>query len=282
MVNGKVFHGRLRLKYDTHENWLKNDPVLLEGEAAFSVVSVKQEGTVNTVPAVLIKVGDGTKKYSELGFTYARAADVIAAAKSEQALKVFVKNVITEAGVATGEALAALSGKVTALEGKVGTETVAKQIEDAIATVNEEYANLQSTLNTKVSNETFNSYKTTNDEKVAANTTAIATEKSRAEGVERDHNQRLETMEAFWREAQRDDTEVNVIDTLKEIQDYIASDQTGASAMAASIKQNTDAIALKANDADLKAVAKSGLINDLEQTENIVIVFDCGSSSKNI
>lgn len=205
MANKKVFNGRLRLKYDTHENWLKNDPVLLEGEAAFSVVSVKQEGTVNTVPAVLIKVGDGTKKYSELGFTYARAADVTAAAKSEQALKVFVKNVITEAGVATGEALAALSGKVTALEDKVGPETVAKQIEDAIAAVNEEYANLQSTLNTKVSNETFNSYKTTNDEKVAANTTAIATEKSRAEGVERDHNQRLETMEAFWREAQRDD-----------------------------------------------------------------------------
>lgn len=282
MANEKVFNGRLRLKYDTHENWLKNNPVLLEGEAAFSVVSVKQEGTVNTVPAVLIKVGDGTKKYSELGFTYARAADVIAAAKSEQALKVFVKNVITEAGVATGEALAVLSGKVTALEGKVGTETVAKQIEDAIAAVNEEYANLQSTLNTKVSNETFNSYKTTNDEKVAANTTAIATEKSRAEGVERDHNQRLETMEAFWREAQRDDTEVNVIDTLKEIQDYIASDQTGASAMVASIKRNTDAIALKANDAALKAVAKSGLINDLEQTENTVIVFDCGSSSKNI
>lgn len=282
MANEKVFNGRLRLKYDTHENWLKNDPVLLEGEAAFSVVSVKQEGTVNTVPAVLIKVGDGTKKYSELGFTYARAADVIAAAKSEEALKVFVKNVITEAGVATGEALATLSGKVTALEDKVGTETVAKQIEDAIAAVKKEYADLQSTLDTKVSNETFNSYKTTNDEKVTANTTAIATEKSRAEGVESDHNQRLETMEAFWREAQRDDTETNVIDTLKEIQDYIASDKTGASAMVASIKQNTDAIALKANDADLKAVAKSGLINDLEQTEGTVIVFDCGSSSKNI
>ena len=40
-----------------------------------------------------------------------------------------------------------------------------------------------------------------------------------------------------------------------------------------------DAIAKKANDADLKAVAKSGLINDLSIAEGTVLVFDCGTSA---
>lgn len=59
---------------------------------------------------------------------------------------------------------------------------------------------------------------------------------------------RIETMEAFWAAAEADGTDSNVIDTLKEIQDYIASDETGASAMAASIKANEEAIAKEVED----------------------------------
>lgn len=177
MANEKIFNGRLRLKYDTHENWLKNDPVLLEGEVALAVVSVKQEGTVNTVPAVLLKVGDSTKKYSELGFTYARAADVIAAAKSEEALKAFVNTVIAEAGVATDEALANLSGKVTALEDKVGTETVTKQISDAINEANfrtTEYINTKAETTEANAKQYANSLHTSIDSRVTAIETALA------------------------------------------------------------------------------------------------------------
>lgn len=71
----------------------------------------------------------------------------------------------------------------------------------------------------------------------------ISTETGRAQGAEALLADRLDTVEAFWEEAIRDGDEKNVIDTLKEIQEYIESDESGASAMAASIKANSDAIA---------------------------------------
>ena len=40
-----------------------------------------------------------------------------------------------------------------------------------------------------------------------------------------------------------------------------------------------DKVSEKANDADLAAIAKSGNVNDLVQTEGDVIVFNCGTAS---
>lgn len=74
-----------------------------------------------------------------------------------------------------------------------------------------------------------------------ANATAIATEKSRAEGIESNHESRIVTMEAFFKEADIDASQ-EFIDTLKEIQTYIADDKTGAAAMTASIQENKTAI----------------------------------------
>lgn len=68
----------------------------------------------------------------------------------------------------------------------------------------------------------------------------ITAEANRADGIEKGLDSRLQTVEAFWKEAVRDETEKNVIDTLKEIQDYIAADESGASAMAAKINEHTD------------------------------------------
>ena len=73
------------------------------------------------------------------------------------------------------------------------------------------------------------------------NATAIATEQSRAEGVEANHESRIATMETFFKEADIDASQ-EFIDTLKEIQTYIADDKTGAAAMAASIGENKTAI----------------------------------------
>lgn len=66
---------RISLKYDTYANWMANDPVLLQGELAVTVVPA-DAGAVEQEPAILFKVGDGTKKYSELEFTSAKAADI--------------------------------------------------------------------------------------------------------------------------------------------------------------------------------------------------------------
>ena len=195
----KTLNTRIALRYDSHEKWIENDPVLLAGEVALSTVSVKQDGTVNYVPSVLIKVGDGEHKYSELDFAYAKAADVVAAAKTEAGLTAFITNVIKNAGIATTEGLSALAGRVTTAEGKittlegkmstaegkisanetaiaglkdlVGESTVIAQINKAISDLN-----LPNTYDAKgaaaaVQND-LNSYKTSNDAAVQANANA--------------------------------------------------------------------------------------------------------------
>lgn len=201
----KMLNTRLKLRYDSHEKWIENDPVLLAGEVALSTISAKQDGTVNYVPSVLIKVGDGTHKYSELDFAYAKAADVLAACKSEDALKTFVNGVIADAGIASSSAMEALAGRVTtaegeidalqadlntaetglkarmtsaegdiaALEGLVGEKNVATQISEAIAALN--LANTYEAKGeaAKVST-ALETYKTTNDAAVLANTNNIA------------------------------------------------------------------------------------------------------------
>lgn len=77
----KEFNARLRLKYDSYTNWTTNDPVLLEGEAAVCVIPA-DTGAVQGEPAVLIKIGDGTKKFSQLPFLSGKAADVYGWAKA--------------------------------------------------------------------------------------------------------------------------------------------------------------------------------------------------------
>ena len=201
----KTLNTRLKLRYDTYENWIANDPVLLAGEFALATVSVKQDGAVEHVPSVLIKCGDGTHKYSELDYVFAKAADVIAAAKSKTALTEFVNNIIAGAGIASDEAMTALAERVTTAEGdidalqaKVGDKDVATQISKAITALklDETYdakgaaAAVQGNLDTyKASNDTavatakkagddaqtnLNAYKLTNDAAVEANTDAIA------------------------------------------------------------------------------------------------------------
>ena len=78
------------------------------------------------------------------------------------------------------------------------------------------------------------------DARIVGLVEAEATKAREEEGKLED---RIETMEAFWAAAQADGDEGNVIDTLKEIQEYIASDETGASEMLAAINKNKEDIA---------------------------------------
>ena len=77
----KIFNTRIRNKIDTFANWTKNDPVLLNGEIGIVVVPAST-GAVQQEPAILIKIGDGTKKFSELEFISSKAADVYDWAKA--------------------------------------------------------------------------------------------------------------------------------------------------------------------------------------------------------
>lgn len=213
----KILNTRILLKTDTLENWQKSTLGLKKGEVAFATVAAS-EGTGLTEPVIMAKIAtEEGKTFSELPWSfYAKASDVLAACKSETALKAFVNGVIADAGIATNEAMEALAGKVTTAEGKittlegtvgnaegglvkgvadnaaaitalqglVGDTKVATQISNAIAELDlantyeakGEAAKVQTALDT---------YKTSNDKAVADNKTAIETEAATARAAEK-------------------------------------------------------------------------------------------------
>ena len=161
--NAKTLNVRIKNKYDSYENWAASGLVLEAGEIAiaYTTVDVKVDNGTAKHPALLMKVGDGEKTFANLPWLSAKAADVVAACKSEAALTEFVNTVIGNAGIATDEAMQALSGRVKtveddlntaetglkaqvttakaaieALEGLVGEDSVANQINAKIAALN--------------------------------------------------------------------------------------------------------------------------------------------------
>ena len=66
---------RLQLRYDELANWKKNNPVLLKGEIAIVVVPAESE-EVEQEPAILVKFGDGVKKFDQLEYISAKAGDI--------------------------------------------------------------------------------------------------------------------------------------------------------------------------------------------------------------
>ena len=175
MATEKVFNTRILNKIDTLEQWNKSTLPLKKGEIALATIAASA-GTGLTEPVIMIKIGeDGIKTFKELPWNfYAKASDVIAAAKSESALTEFVNNIIANAGIATDEAITALSGRVSAVESGVsnlnalvGDAAVATQIQNAIAELR-----LDETYDSKGSasavQSDLNSYKSSNDTAVAA------------------------------------------------------------------------------------------------------------------
>lgn len=138
----KILNTRIALKIDTLERWQRSTTVLKNGELAIATLIAPNDdgnvtspvgGVVLKEPVCMLKIGDGHKTFSELGWNvYARASDVIAAAKSETELTSFINNVIASNNTITG-----LSAAIQTLN---GTETddgsVAKAIKDAIAALN--------------------------------------------------------------------------------------------------------------------------------------------------
>jgi hypothetical protein len=113
----------------------------------------------------------------------------------------------------------------------------------------------------------------------------VTAEAQRAAGVEAGLEDRIETMEAFWTAAQADGTDSNVIDTLKEIQDYISGDESGAAEMLASIQANAKAIedmdaAYKAADVTLQGnIDKKADTSDLEALDGRVEELEAASET---
>lgn len=89
----------------------------------------------------------------------------------------------------------------------------------------------------------------------------VATEQTRAEGVEADFETRISNMETFW-DATNDKDEV--VNTLKEIQEYIESDESGAAIMAGNIQTNAQAIARVESEYKAADVTINGAIDGVK------------------
>lgn len=98
----------------------------------------------------------------------------------------------------------------------------------------------------------------------------LTTEKTRAEAVEADLDSRLDKVELFWETAYEDGEDVNVINTLREIQDYIKSDETGASAMASSIQANKQAIEAIYLPGEGETPAQGLLVTEVARIEGLI------------
>lgn len=102
---------------------------------------------------------------------------------------------------------------------------------------------------------------------------AIAAEKTRAEGVESDHEERIDRIEVFFASADPGASE-QLVDTLKELQEYIASDTTGAATMAGNIQTNTTNISglktrMTAAEGDIDTL-QTGLAGEITNRETAV------------
>ena len=72
---------RIKNKYDSYENWMNSSLVLEAGEIAIASIP-SGDNTGLTPPALGIKVGDGSKTFSQLNWIQATAGDVYGWAKA--------------------------------------------------------------------------------------------------------------------------------------------------------------------------------------------------------
>ena len=136
-MSEKILNTRIQLKGDSFKNWSAKNPILKENELA--IVKIEESDSHALGTGIYFKVGDGTKTFSELGFSGGIDGRVISEAISKDALLATINKTISDSGIATDEAMQALAGRVTTAEGKittleslVGNKSVATQIADAI------------------------------------------------------------------------------------------------------------------------------------------------------
>ena len=88
----KTLKTRIQLKYDTYTNWNTNNPVLLKGEWAATVIPTTAQDGSSSTPVVMLKVGDGVADsqgnitgthFRDLPWASALASDVYSWAKKE-------------------------------------------------------------------------------------------------------------------------------------------------------------------------------------------------------
>lgn len=180
---------RITLKYDTLANWNASQFILKKGEVAICSLDTGETVNQSTPPAVLLKVGDGTHKFSELPWASGLAADVYGWAKAPTKPSYTPSEVGADASGSAANALQSAKdytdGKIAAIPkaaeytletGSADGSVVLKK--DGVAVgdpaVIKGFADLLKAA-------TFNEYKTTNDQAVTAAADAAAAAQRAAE-----------------------------------------------------------------------------------------------------
>ena len=140
------------------------------------------------------------------------------------------------------EAISGVQGEVNAIKGDYLKASDKEELEGKIAlkadkTVLDEVSGVANAAATKVELKAEEDRAKGEEARIEGLVTAEA---DRAKGVEADFKSRIEAMEVFWDTTEDAD---GVVNKLKEIQIYIASDESGAATMAGNIQTNTQAIA---------------------------------------
>lgn len=284
MANEKTFNTRIKLRRDTYDNWMANDPVLLAGEVAICTVEIAQEGSVNTVPSTLIKIGDGTNHYSELDYISSKAADVYAWAKAA-----------TKPKYAATE----ITGLETYINQKVqDTNTTYTIVKTKVEGKDNDYQ--YKLMSKEIGEETYTKVVATIDipndtEAIEALEASIETLNGDAE-TEGSVNYKIAQAVAKLTDGDGDE---NTIDSINELITWVTSHDAAVDALNAANrlsalegKVGNESVETQINtaieglsidnyakDADLAAVAKSGLIDDLSIGKGTTLIFDCGTSA---
>lgn len=118
----RVLKTRVKLKRDTYENWVRSNPVLLEGEVATAIVT--NSSVTPPLAMSMTKTGDGASHFIDLPWDYAFAGDVHEWAKQEkkptytadeiQGLKQAISSAIEESLSGEGEESEPIIGLVYA------------------------------------------------------------------------------------------------------------------------------------------------------------------------
>ena len=196
-INEKILNTRIVLKNDDLATWNSSSIILKKGEIALAAVSSATNGNYE-VPTYLMKVGDGVSTFANLKWVAAAAADVYEWAKKENPtieelpanLKTAIKNLQSAVGEG-GSVADAIKAAVEALDvtdtvvehqfvtavsevdGKISVTRAALTAADIPTLGIDKIDGLQAALNAKLATATFESYQTTNNATVLANTNAI-------------------------------------------------------------------------------------------------------------
>ena len=296
-MSEKILNTRVILKHDTLENWNSDSAVILkEGEIALAKVSVNKadpiSGELVKVPTYLIKVGDGSKKFSELNWVTAPAADVYDWAKKTEAdFTAWVKTLVTvdDIDLSAYYTKDEVDGFVETINGNIsdvqdalnGTITSTKEelegdIADAKEELNGAIASAKTELNGNINTakEELNGTISALDERVTANKNSIDSLEAADLGAYTTEETDAKISEAItnFTKAYIESDDNEAIDKLQEIADWIANDVNGASGIVADVAANAAAIEVNAGDIDKLDERVTANEEDIEALDGRVTV----------